>query len=67
MTYFKTILSVTLAAALLAATGVLPFILLYWGLGCGMIISILGAWVGSALVLNLTLLKDINSDPEEVQ
>jgi len=65
MIYFKTILSVTLAAALLAAMGVLPFVLLHWGLDCGMIISILGAWVWSALVLNLTLLKDITSDPEE--
>lgn len=65
MIYFKTILSVILAAALLAATGVLPFALLHWGLGCGMIISILGAWVWSALVLSHTLLKDINSDLEE--
>lgn len=65
MIYFKTILFVILAAALLAATGVLPFVLLHWGLGCGIIISILGAWVWSALVLNLTLLNDINSDPED--
>ncbi len=65
MIQLKTIFSVTLAAALLAAMGVMPFVLLHWGLGCGMIISILGAWVWSALVISLTLLKDINSDPEE--
>lgn len=65
MIYFKTILSVILAAALTAATGVLPFVLLHWGLGGGITISILGAWVWAALVLSLTLLKDINSDPEE--
>lgn len=65
MNYLKTILSVILAAALLAAVGVLPFGLLHWGLGCGIIISILGAWVWSALVVSLTLLKDITSDPEE--
>lgn len=65
MNYLKTILSIILTAALTAATVVLPFVLLHWGLGCGIIISILGAWVWSALVLSLTLLKDITSDPEE--
>lgn len=65
MIYFNTILSIILAVALFAATVVLPFVLLHWGLGCGMIISILGALVWSALVLSLTLLTDINSDPEE--
>lgn len=65
MNYLKTILSIILAAALTAATGVLPFVLLHWGLGCGMLVSILGAWVWAALVVSLTLLKDITSDPEE--
>lgn len=65
MNYLKTILSVILAAALVAAVGVLPFVLLHWGLGCGIIISILGAWVWAALVLSLTLLTDVNSDLEE--
>lgn len=65
MNYLKTILSVILAATLTAATGVLPFVLLHWGLGGGIIISILGAWVWAALVVTLTLLKDITSDPEE--
>lgn len=65
MIYFNTILSIILAVALFAATVVLPFVLLHWGLGCGMIISILGALVWSALVLSLTLLTDVNSDPEE--
>lgn len=65
MIYFKTILSVILAAALLAAVVVPPFILLHWGLGCGIFISILGAWVWSALVLSYILLTDVSSDPEE--
>lgn len=65
MIYFNTILSIILVGALTAATVVLPFVLLHWGLGCGIIISILGALVWSALVLSLTLLKDITSDPEE--
>ena len=65
MIYFNTILSVILAAALVAATVVLPFVLLHWGLGGGITISILGAWVWAALVVTLTLLKDITSDPEE--
>lgn len=67
MIYFKTILSVILATALVAATGVLPFVLLHWGLGCGIFISILGAWVWYALVLSYILLTGINSDPEEEQ
>lgn len=65
MIYFNTILSIILVVALTVATVVLPFVLLHWGLGCGIIISILGALVWSALVLSLTLLKDINSDQEE--
>lgn len=65
MIYLKTILSVILAAALLAAGIVWPFVLLHWGLGCGIFISILGAVAWFALVLCLNLLTAVNSDPEE--
>jgi len=67
MIYHKTILSIIIVGTLTAAVVVPPFILLHWGLGCGMIISTLGAWVWSALVLSYILLKDRNSDPEEEQ
>ena len=65
MIYHKTILSIIIVGTLTAAVVVPPFILLYWGLGCGIFISILGAWVWSALVLSYILLTDVNSDPEE--
>ena len=65
MIQLKTILSIILAAALPAATGLLPFVLLHWGLGVGTIISTLGAWLWCTLVISLILITDINSDPKK--
>lgn len=65
MIQLKTILSIILAAALTATTGLLPFVLLHWGLGGGTIISILGVWLWCTLVISLILITDINSDPKK--
>ena len=67
MIYFNTILSIIIVGAFTTAGIVWPFVLLHWGLGCGIFISIIGALAWFALVLCLNLLTAVNSDPEEEQ
>lgn len=49
----------------LAVVVVLPFVLLHWALGLGLIPSILVTWVWANLFLFILLSRDLNKSPDE--
>lgn len=61
MTYLKTIITIL---AILTSVVVLPFVLLPWVLGVGIVGSILLAWVCIDLVIGILLLADLIDDPD---
>lgn len=65
MTYFKTIMAVLAVIVFTAAMVVLPFVLLHWGMGVGIVCSIIGSWAWTALVLCILLLTDLTGGPDE--
>lgn len=69
MTYFKPILAVMAVIIFSAAAVVLPFVLLHWGLGVGIVCSILGSWAWTSLVLCIILITDLTDyqDEEDAQ
>jgi hypothetical protein len=65
MTYLKTIMAVLAVIVFTAAMVVLPFVLLHWGMGVGIVCSIIGSWAWTALVLCILLLTDLTDGPDE--
>ena len=65
MTYLKTIMAALAIIVVTAAMVVLPFVLLHWGLGVGIVCSILGSWAWTSLVLCILLLTDLTDGQDE--